>query len=255
MSQQGPILIIGHNGRPSFATALDEAGLFPVVDADWSNAVRAASDMQPAAVVVDMSGVDVTRFAALARQVGRRRPYLPLIAVGPEGELPENAIPLAMSGGNYDRLIPRLRAALRVRSLNATVLRRLADEPPGASGLIENDALHATVLLIGRGGCFPSLSVALGERAGVVGAFSIEAAANHLANRDIDGIVMSEGFTARVVDAFLTVLSEDARFRNLPVVLTSNELALSYELPNLEIITGEPAHIAANVLPLVRITC
>jgi hypothetical protein len=252
MSQQGPILIIGHSGRPSFAAALDEAGLFPVVDAGWSNAVRAASDMQPAAVVVDMAGADQARFAELAQQIGRRKPYLPLIAVEPECELPENAIPLALSGGNYDRLIPRLRAALRVRALNATVLRRLADEP-GATRLIENEPpLHATVLLIGRGGCFPALSVALGERAGVVGAFSIEAAAHHLANRDIDGIVISEGFTARVVDAFLTVISEDARFRHLPVVLTSDALAPSYELPNLEIITGEPARIAGNTLPLVR---
>jgi hypothetical protein len=253
MSQQGPILIIGHNGRPSFAAALDEAGLFPVVDADWSNAARAASDMQPAAVVIDMAGVDQARFTELAQQIGQRKPYLPLIAVEPEGELPENAIPLALSGGNYDRLIPRLRAALRVRVLNAAVLRRLADEPPGATRLIENDSpLHATVLLIGRGGCFPALSVAFGERAGVVGAFSIEAAAHHLANRDIDGIVVSEGFTARVVDAFLTVLSEDARFRHLPVVLTSDALAPSYQLPNLEIITGAPAHVAGNTLPLVR---
>ena len=253
MSQQGPILIIGHNGRPAFAAAIDEAGLFPVVDADWSTAARAASDVQPAAIVADMTGSDDARFAALAQQIGRRKPYLPLIAVDPEGELPENALPLALSGGNYDRLIPRLRAALRVRALNTTVLRRLADEPPDATRLIENDpALHATVLLIGRGGCFPALSVALGERAGVVGAFSIEAAAHHLANRDIDGIVISQGFTARVVDAFLTVLSEDARFRHLPVVLTSDELAPSYELPNLEIITGEPSHIAANTLPLIR---
>src|ERR1700742_5165038 len=116
MSQQGPILIIGHNGRPAFAAALDEAGLFPVVDADWSNAVRAVSDMQPAAVVVDMVGVDQARFAALAREIGRRKPYLPLIAVEPEGELPENALPLTLSGGNYDRLIPRLRAASRTRA-------------------------------------------------------------------------------------------------------------------------------------------
>ena len=133
------------------------------------------------------------------------------------------------------------------------MLRRLADEPQADTRLIESDlALHATVLLIGRGGCFPALSVALGERAGVVGAFSIEAAAHHLANRDIDGIVISQGFTARVVDAFLTVLSEDARFRHLPVVLTADELAPSYDLPNLEIITGDPPHIAANTLPLVR---
>src|SRR5689334_3772530 len=253
MSQQGPILIIGNNGRPSISAALEETGMFPLVDADWSNAVRAVSDVQPAAVVADMGGVDDARFAALAQQIGRRKPYVPLIAVEPQGELPENALPLALADGNHDRLIPRLRAALRVRALNATVLRRLADEPPGATKLIENDpALHATVLLIGRGGAFPALSVALGERAGVVGAFSIEAAAGHLANRDIDGLVISAGFTARVVDAFLTVLSEDPRFRNLPVVLTTDELAPAYELSNLEVITGEPQHIAANTLPLLR---
>jgi GGDEF domain-containing protein len=55
-----------------------------------------------------------------------------------------------------------------------------------------------------------------------------------------------------VVDAFLTVLSEDTRFRKLPVVLSSGGLASRYELPNLEIIAGEPAMIAANALPLIR---
>ena len=83
-------------------------------------------------------------------------------------------------------------------------------------------ARDATVLLIGRGAAYPALSVALGERMGVVGALSIEAAAKHLNTRDIDGIVLGEGFSPRVVDAFLTVLAEDARFRNLPVVLTSD---------------------------------
>jgi len=64
--------------------------------------------------------------------------------------------------------------------------------------------------------------------------------------------VLSEGFTARVVDAFLTVLSEDARFRNLPVVLTTGELAPRYDLPNLEILMGEPGRIAINAAPLIR---
>jgi hypothetical protein len=108
------------------------------------------------------------------------------------------------------------------------------------------------VLLIGRGGAYPALSVALGERMGVVGAFSMEAAANHLGSRDIDGIVLGEGFTPRVVDAFLKVLADDARFRNLAVVLTSDEIAPSHNLPNLEIIHGEPADIAAAALPLIR---
>jgi hypothetical protein len=94
--------------------------------------------------------------------------------------------------------------------------------------------------------------VALGERMGVVGALSIEAAAKHLNTRDIDGIVLGEGFTDRVVDAFLTVLSEDARFRNLPVVATLAGLVPAYDLPNLEIIAGDPAYVAANALPLIR---
>jgi hypothetical protein len=94
--------------------------------------------------------------------------------------------------------------------------------------------------------------VSLGERMGVVGALSIEAAAKHLNLRDIDGIVLGEGFSLRVVDAFLTVLAEDSRFRNLPIVLTSDELAPAYDLPNLEIISGDPERVAVNALPLIR---
>jgi hypothetical protein len=55
-----------------------------------------------------------------------------------------------------------------------------------------------------------------------------------------------------VVDAFLSVLSEDARFRSLAVVLTSDDLAPTQSLPNLEIIKGEPADVAAGALPLIR---
>ena len=52
--------------------------------------------------------------------------------------------------------------------------------------------------------------------------------------------MLGEGFSPRVVDAFLTVLTEDARFRNLPVVVTAGDLAPAYDLPNLEIVSGEP---------------
>jgi hypothetical protein len=167
--------------------------------------------------------------------------------------LAENALPFSQSGGSFDRLIARLRAALRVRTLHSTVMRRLDDDPAARATLADSDpARDASVLLIGRGASYPSLSVSLGERMGVVGALSIEAAAKHLNVRDIDGIVLGEGFSARVVDAFLTVLSEDARFRNLPVVVTTDGLPLVYDLPNLEIISGEPARIAANALPLIR---
>jgi len=252
MSQQGPILVVSNAGRPSFTAALGEANLFPVVDTGWDDAAHAVAQVQPAAVLAAMSGAAEPQLEALAKQIAARKPYVPLIAIDPENQLPENALPFSQSAGNFDRLMARVRGALRVRTLHMTVLRRLEDGSVKTSLPDPDPARDATVLLIGRGGAYPALSVALGERMGVVGAFSIEAAANHLGTRDIDGIVLGEGFTPRVVHAFLTVLSEDARFRNLPVALTSSELAPSYDLANLEIISGNPAHVAANVLPLIR---
>jgi hypothetical protein len=253
MSQQGPIIIVSNVGRPSFARALDDANLFPVIDANWADASRAVERLAPAAVLVASSDSVAPCLDLLARQIAAKTPYLPLIAVDPRILLPENAIPFAHSEGHSDRLIARLRAALRVRTLHSTVMRRLDGQP--ASRTMPGDAdpaRHATVLLIGRGASYPALSVSLGERMGVVGAFSIEAAAKHLTTRDIDGIVLGEGFSPRVEDALLTVLAEDARFRNLPVVLTSGALTPAYDLPNLEIISGEPDRVAANALPLIR---
>jgi hypothetical protein len=252
MSQQGPVIVVSAAGRPSFAAALDDAKVFPVIDASWADASRAVEQLQPAAVLVAMSGNIEPRFAILAKQIAAKQPYLPLIAIDPQPLLPENAIPFSQSSNNFDRLIARLRPALRVRTLHTTVMRRLDDAPETSLALLSDPVRDATVLLIGRGAAYPSLSVSLGERMGVVGALSIEAAANHLNTRDVDGIVLGEGFSPRVVDAFLTVLAEDARFRNLPVILTSDELAPTYDLPNLEIILGEPSRVASNALPMIR---
>jgi hypothetical protein len=253
MSQQGPIVIVSSAARPPFAAALDDAKLFPIVEASWAEASRAVEQLQPAAVLVAATDAAEPALKALAKQIAARQPYLPLIAIDPNAHLPENAIPFGQSSGNFDRLIARLRAALRVRTLHSTVMRRLDDDSSARTTLTDRDfARDATVLLIGRGAAYPALSVSLGERMGVVGALSIEAAAKHLNARDIDGIVIGEGFGPRVEDAFLTVLAEDARFRSLPVVLTSDTLAPAYDLPNLEIITGEPERVAINALPLIR---
>src|ERR1700716_2268814 len=253
MSQQGPIIVVSMAERPSFATALDDAKMFPIIDRVWVDASRAIEQLEPAACLVAMPATAEPSFEALAKQIAARQPYLPLIAVDPQTSLPENAVPFSQTGGNFERLAARLRAALRVRALHATVLRRLDSDPAAPTPLPDIDPVgNATVLLIGRGASYPALSVSLGERIGVVGALSIEAAAKHLNVRDIDGIVLGEGFSARVVDAFLTVLAEDPRFRNLPVVVTSDGLTPAYDLANLEIIAGEPAHVAANAWPLIR---
>ena len=251
MSQQGPILVISSASQTSVAAALDVAKVFPVVEADWAEAAHAVEQTQPAAVLATASPADEVRLASLAARMDAHQPYLPLIVVDPAVLLPENAIPFFQSPAGSDRLIARLRAALRVRSLHATVMRRLVPATPMALSHID-PARDATVLLIGRGGAYPTLSVTLGERTAVVGALSIEAAAKHLNVRDIDGVVLSEGFSLRVIDAFLTVLAEDARFRHLPIVVTSGDLAPAYDLPNLEIFAGDPAQAVATVMPLVR---
>jgi hypothetical protein len=251
MSQQGPILVVSAAERPSLASALDQARLFPIVETGWADALHAVEQVQPAAILATLSEIDAPRFAALATQIAPRQPYLPLVAVNPPSRLPEHAIPFLQTDGNFDRLAARLGAAMRVRSLHATVMRRQAAAAPIVLSDIDT-VRDATVLLVGRGAAYPMLSVSLGERTGVVGALSIEAAAKHLNTRDVDGIVISEGFSPRVIDAFLTVLTEDARFRNLPVVVTSEDLAPSYDLPNLEILSGDPVGIADTVLPLIR---
>jgi hypothetical protein len=251
MFQQGPILVVS-SGEPSSALAmLSETGMFPVVETSWSEAAHAVEQLQPAAVLMSAdAGPDLAAFAA---QVAELKPYVPLVVIDPTASLPENALPFAQTDGGFERLNCRLRAALRVRSLHATVLRRIADDPAAQIRLSDADPIQeATVLLIGRGAAYPELSVALGERMGVVGALSIEAAARHLNARDFDGIVLAEGFSPRVVDAFLTVLAEDVRFRNLPVVMTIDGLTPSYDLPNLELIAGDPARVASNALPLIR---
>jgi hypothetical protein len=251
MSQQGPILVVSSGESSSLAAALSDTKIFPVIEVNWPEAVGAVGRLQPAAVLT--SGDLGAGFAALAAQVAELKPYVPLVVIDPTASLPENALPFALTDGGFERLNCRLRAALRVRSLHATVLRRVADDQATQTKLSDTDPIQeATALLIGRGAAYPALSVTLGERMGVVGALSIEAAAKHLNARDFDGIVLAEGFSARVVEAFLTVLGEDVRFRNLPVVVTIEGLNLFYDLPNLEPISGDPVRIAANALPLIR---
>ena len=117
MSQQGPLIVVSTAGRPSFASALDDAKMFPMIDAGWADASRAIEQLHPAAVLVAMAGTAEPGLEALARQIAAQRPYLPLIAVDPTTSLPDNAIPFSQTGGNFDRLTARLRASLRVRTL------------------------------------------------------------------------------------------------------------------------------------------
>ena len=160
-----------------------------------------------------------------------------------------------------ERIAARLASALRIRTLHATVLRRtrtLAARGELPPELPSSDALtDATVLIAGRGRSYPALSVAVGERVGVIGALSIESAARSLNLRDIDGVVIGDGFGPRVVEALLTAMAEDVRFRDLPVAVLggSNGLieAFAPQLPNLERLAEGPQRLVDRFLPFVRL--
>src|SRR5205085_8503352 len=69
----------------------------------------------------------------------------------------------------------------------------------------------ATVLVAGRGRGYPALTVAVGERMGLIGALSIETARSYLGARDIDGVVIGDGFNRSTVEDFMEELCADPR--------------------------------------------
>jgi hypothetical protein len=253
MSQQGPIITVSNREGTALAEAIAQVKMFPLIDVNWPDAVDALGRLNPAALLVSDVKDNTAALTELASRTARAEPYLPLIALDPGPTLPRNAIPFTQAGRSPERLVHRLNAALRVRALHATLIRRLSNNRI-ATRMPTNDPIDdATVLLLGRGASYPALSVTLGQQMGVIGALSIEAAAKHLNARELDGIIVGDGFTLRVLDAFLTVLSEDSRFRNLPVVVASPPgLVADYDLPNLEIVSGEPRMVAAHAVPLIR---
>lgn len=252
MSHPGPIVLVSSALQSRVTETLSEAGLSPVLEAGWRDALDSVQQLQPAAVIVAASDQD-HHLPELARRVASCEPYVPLIVVEPRDTLPSTAIAFNPIDGRYQRLVPRLKAALRVRSLHDTVLRRIGNDLTLRTSLQATDPrTDATVLLLGRGGGYAALSVALGERVGVVGTLSIEGAAKHLNSRELDGIVLGDGFSPRVVEAFLTVMAEDSRFRHLPIIVTVPGATVASELPNMEIALGDPECIAADALALFR---
>jgi hypothetical protein len=264
MPLQGPLVVVTEEPAPDLVEALARAEAFPVVESRWADASAALIAIDPSAIVLGDPGPAPD--AAAARQLGlnvrtRSGPMIPVISLARPGEdrAIMDALPVA-SDAPTERLVARLRSALRVRALHATVLRR-AETLAAKSGLVakfnDGDPLDdATILVAGRGGSYPALAVAVGERVGLIGALSIETAARYLAAREIDGIVIGDGFSPRVVDAFLAAISEDARFRDTPIaVLTANaDVTPHYGgLANLERVDGTPAQVLDWMLPLVRL--
>jgi hypothetical protein len=263
MALLGPIVVVAENLAADTVDALGNAGAFPIVEARWADAGAAIDEIQPCALLLaEPEPAPEPRWAEdLTRRIEAMSPLMPVLArLGDDNTLP---IPHALAVAVEDptsRLIDRLRSALRIRNLHATVLRRSeALAPTGqeaASAVafpLHGSLDHATVLCVGRGRFYPGLAVAVGERVGLIGAMSVETAARFLNSRDIEGIVIGDGFGPRVVEALLTVLAEDARFRDLPVGVLGRHQAGDDRLPNLIRMDGDPHRLVARLIPFVRL--
>jgi hypothetical protein len=258
MSLQGPILIVANKPAGGLAQAFTDAGAFPIVEASWAGAKTAATEVKPSAIVLSEPGAaDSNAALAIARHVATAAPFVPMIIRVRDNAAP--AVPGALSvpdDAPVEQLIARVVSALRVRTLHSTVIGRaksLKDERNIVAELPASDPLDdATVLLIGRGRHHATLSVAVGERMGVMGALSIDQGAGCLKARELDGIVIGDGLAAGSVDAFLTLLSEDARFRDLPVAVLGPGSDAD-KLPNI-VRARDPAILMARVLPLIRMS-
>jgi GGDEF domain-containing protein len=254
MSLQGPILIVADKPATGLVQALAGAGAFPVIETTWRDASAALVEIKPSAIVAS-EPPEVEVAAALAQKLAKAAPIIPMVICLPDDKSSPLLDALTMSeAAPAEQLIARLSGLVRLRALHATVIgraRTLKADRNIASDMPSGDPLDdATVLLVGRGRHHATLSVAVGERMGVMGALSIEAAARCLTARDIDGIVIGDGLPLGAVDAFLTVLGEDSRFRDLPVAVLGG--AVADTLPNL-VYAREPLFLLERAVPLIRL--
>jgi hypothetical protein len=267
MALQGSFVVVADSPAPDVVEALRAAGGFPIVEAHWADAPAALASVEPEAVVLADSCADPNRAAAFAKALAERlqaeeRAFTPVLARAREdgSAVPADALTIAASA-SAERIVNRLGSALRIRTLHSTVLRRtrmLAARGELPPELPQNDPLdEAVVLLAGRGRSYPALSVAVGERVGVIGALSVENAARALHARHIDGMVIGDGFGPRIVEALLTVLAGDVRFRDLPVVVHGGHPGaveqFAPHLPNLDRVAEGPHRLVERFLPLVRL--
>ncbi len=255
------MIVVSEKPATALVAALAAAGAFPIVEAKWADAPTAFVSVKPSAVVIAEPGPPVSESSSrmLCLQIATvNGPIVPSIALADDEK--DAAIPVALTADAtlpVERLIGRLTSAMRVRALHATVLRRIelfASHGGKLPPLPVGDALDdATVLIAGRGPLYPALSVAMGEQAKMIGAFSVEAAAKQLNERDIDGIVIGDGFSPRMVEAFLTVLAQDSRFHEIPIAVIGDAPPdFAESLPNIDYVAGDPARLVARMVPLVR---
>jgi hypothetical protein len=262
MSLPGPILVVSDQPDRKLTSALAGAGASPVLESTLAEAAASIGERGPAAVIFadpELAPGGEVLDKLIAAIDATPAPFLPIIArVKGCGATALDALPVDAAAGP-DEVIARLSTALKVRTLHATVLRRidtLRGNGAEVPQLPDRDPLEeATVLVVGRGRSYPALAAAVGARVGSIGALCVEHAARHLNTQDVDGLILGEGFGPSTIEAFLTALAADSRFRELPIGLVP-ELPRTFgrsRLSGLEPVGGEPGDIIDHMLPLVRV--
>jgi GGDEF domain-containing protein len=257
MSLQGPILLVAEQSSGDVAEALRAAGASSIIETSWSDASTVFMTDKPCAIVIADSGMPPSESAArmLCLQAATANgPIIPVIArTATDQELPVPIALTADAGEPIERMMARLRIAMRVRALHAAVLQRVEQHDAGnLPELPVGDPLdEATVMIVGRGPAYPAMNAAVAQRFGLLGALSVETAARHLETREIDGIVVSDG--QRNIDATLTLLAETERYRHIPVVVIGDAAAdFADHLPQLTCAAGDAKRIVGRLIPPVR---
>lgn len=258
MALSGPVIVVADEAT-QVHDALAAGGNLPVREVSAIDAIALIAETEPSAVVLADSCADPDHHQAqaIADAVDRcSGSIIPIMAIVHEAPVYPLALPVQAQDIST-RLVARLRSALRVRALHASVQRRI--EQLGEHDTVPESAEYdpiedATVLVAGRGRAYPALTVAVGERMGLIGALSIETARSYLGARDIDGVVIGDGFNRSMVEDFMEELGADPRWRDLPVIVPrdAGHLIDPERMPNVDEMTGSPEDIANHLLPFAR---
>jgi hypothetical protein len=262
MSLPGPILVVSDQPDRKLTSALAGAGAAPVLECTLADAAAAIGEHGPAAVVFadpELAPAGEVLDRLIAAIDAAPAPFLPILArVKGCGATALDVLPVD-AAANPEQIIARLSTALKVRTLHATALRRidtLRGNGAEVPQLPDRDPLdEATVLVVGRGRSYSALASAVGARVGSIGALCVEHAARHLNTQEVDGLILGEGFGPSIIEAFLTALAADSRFRELPIGVIP-ELPRTFDrarLCGLEPVGGEPGDVIDHMLPLVRV--
>ena len=257
MSLQGPLLVVAETPAADLTEALSTAGAFPIVDTTWADAPTAFVSVKPAAVILAEPGPPERESAErmLGLQIATASaPIVPTIARVSDGHEPPMPFALAIDAGRpLERLVARLNASLRVRALHETILRRVevgdrcrrrraqTTDPRCPRRRDRADRRPRCALSRPqrrrRRACQHGRRVQRGDRH------------HHLDVRDIDGVVVGDGLSPRKVEAFLTLLAEEPRLRDLPVAVIG-EAPADFDdiLVNLDRVDGDPARLVSRLI-------